>query len=173
VKSKTIVPIDRERVLAPGEYIISTADLSGRITSVNDVLVEFSGYSRDELLNAQHNIIRHPEMPRTVFWLAWDALQSGEDFSAYIRNMSKDGSFYWVFAHILPEHDAAGNISGYRSVRRCPRRTAVTTLSELYAEMLAAERAVAAKDAIEAGLTILRRHLSASGTSYERMIAGL
>lgn len=173
MKSKNIVPTDHERVLSPGEYIISTTDLTGRITSVNDVLVAFSGYSRDELLNAQHNIIRHPAMPRAVFWMIWDALQDGEDFSAYIQNLSKDGGYYWVYAHMLPTYDTADQINGYRSVRRSPNPKGVAILSALYAEMLAAERAAKTKEAIAASLAVLKRYLGDSTMSYERLIASL
>ena len=173
MKSHHISPTALERELAVGEYIFSTTTPSGRITSVNDVLVAYSGYSRTELLGSQHNILRHPDMPRAVFWLAWDTLQAGEDFMGYIKNMSKDGGYYWVFSQIQPEYDKDGGVIGYRSVRRQPRRSAVAAASALYAEMLAAEQAVETRDAIAAGLAVLRRHLGAQGQSYEQMVAAL
>ena len=164
-------PTAGERILREDEYVVSTADPQGRITSVNDVFIDYSAYSREELLHAPHNIIRHPDMPRAVFWLLWQALQDGEDFLGYVKNRRKDGGFYWVFAHVRPEHDAEGAIIGYRSVRRAPRREALPKVSRLYAEMLAAERAAA--DPIPAGLAVLSKFLAAQGLSYEQMVATL
>lgn len=173
MKPNHITPTAVERILDPDRYIISTTDTQGRITSVNDVLVETSGYSREELLQRQHNILRHPDMPRAVFWLAWDTLQAGEDFHGYFKNLCKDGAYYWVFAHIRPEHDGDGSVVGYRSVRRVPKRSAVATLSGLYAEMLAAEHAAGPKDAIPAGLTVLRQFLAKRNAGYEQVMASL
>lgn len=173
MKTRNIAPTATERIMGQNEYILSTTDQQGRITSVNDVLVDYSGYSRAELLHAQHNIIRHPDMPRSVFWLAWETLREGEDFYGYIKNMCKDGSFYWVFAHILPEHDGTGEIIGYRSVRRVPRREALATIMPLYEEMRAAEQAAGAKDAIAAGLDVLSRFLGERGLSYDQLVARL
>ncbi len=124
MKDKSIVPTNRERVMRDNDFIVSKTDLSGRITYGNEIFIEFSGYSEAELLGTQHNIIRHPDMPRAAFNLVWDTLKSGREIFAYVKNMSKDGSFYWVFAHITPDFGPKGDIVGYYSVRRCPRRWA-------------------------------------------------
>ena len=159
MKSRTIVPTDIERVMKEDEYIITTADTHGRITSANDVFVDYSGYSLEELMHKQHNIVRHPDMPRSVFWLLWETLKEGEEFAGYVKNLSKDGRYYWVFAHILPQFDSEGEITGYRSVRRAPGRAAIPKEEKLYADMCAPERAVPVKDAIPAGLAVLGKFL--------------
>jgi len=105
VKQKHIVPTDRERVMRKEEFIVSKTDLTGRITYGNRIFIEFSGYSEAELLGAQHNIIRHPDMPRAVFNLLWDTIAQGNEIFAYVKNMSKDGGFYWVFANVTPSYD--------------------------------------------------------------------
>jgi PAS domain S-box-containing protein len=171
VKSRRIVPTDVEHLLRPDEYIISTANTRGRITSVNEVLVRCSGYSREELINAQHNITRHPDVPRALIWLMWESLREGEDFYGYFKNLRKDGGFYWVFAHARPEYDSEGNVCAYRSVRHAARNSAVSTIVDLYQQMLAAQHAVSAKFAIPAGLAVLRRYLSERGQSYEQFVA--
>jgi PAS domain S-box-containing protein len=173
MKPRDVLPTRRERLMREGDYIVSATNLEGRITSVNPVLVEFSGYDETELIGAQHNILRHPDMPRAVFWMAWEAIRHGDDFYGYIKNLAKDGSYYWVFAHILPEYDAEGTPTGYRSVRRCPRGEAVAKAAALYEKMLAAERAVGSRDAIEAGLAVLRAALAEAGQSYEVFVATL
>lgn len=173
MKSRDIIPTGVERILPENQYILSTTDLSGRITSANDLFVEFSGYSEAELLNTQHNVIRHPDMPRAAFALCWETIGDGEEFSGYVKNLSKDGGFYWVFAHILPVRNAQGEVTGYRSVRRHPRREAVAKIAPIYAEMLAAEKSAGPKTAVAAGLDVLRAHLSKMGMSYEQMVATL
>lgn len=173
MKPRTLIPTDVERILPQDRYILSTTDLSGRITSVNDLFIEFSGYSEAELLHAQHNIIRHPDMPRAAFAICWDAISEGEEFFGYIKNMSKDGGFYWVFAHILPERNEQGEVVGFRSVRRCPSRAAVAGVEPVYAAMLAAEKAAGPREAIAAGTRVLAAHLAAAGMSYEQWVAKL
>ena len=173
MKPRTITPTDQERILPADRYILSTSDLSGRITSVNDLFIEFSGHPENDLLATQHNIVRHPDMPRAVYSIMWDAIKDGDEFSGYIKNISKDGGFYWVYAHVLPITDAEGDLTGYRSVRHHASRTAIAKVAALYAEMLAAEKAAGPQDAIGAGLAVLRRHLAAAGMGYEQFIAHL
>ena len=173
MKSKDIRPTGIERELREGDYIVSTTDLAGRITSVNPVFVEFSGFSEEQLLSRPHNIIRHPDMPRAVFWLAWEAIRNGDDFQGYVKNMARDGSHYWVFAHIRPEYDEGGRPTGYRSVRRRPRREAVLKAAELYARMRSAEELAGPAKAVQAGLEVLRETLAARGQSYEEFVSTL
>ncbi|HZX30686.1 MAG TPA: PAS domain-containing protein, partial [Rhodocyclaceae bacterium] len=126
-----------------------------------------------ELLGVQHNIIRHPDMPRAAFKLAWDTIQSGKEFFGYVKNMSKDGGFYWVFTHITPDFGPGGKIVGYYSVRRCPKRSAIEKIEPVYRQMLAAEKAAGAKDAIEAGTKVLVDLLTSTGMSYEQLVFSL
>jgi hypothetical protein len=107
-------------------------------------------------------------MPRAVFQLLWDAVAEGEQFMGYVKNLCKDGSFYWVFAHVSPITDARGQITGYRSVRRHARPEAIAQVRALYAEMLAAEKAAGPRDAITAGLRVLSAHLAAEGKATRR-----
>jgi PAS domain S-box-containing protein len=171
MKSRDIIPTNHERILPVDRYILSTTDLSGRITSANDLFIEYSGYSEAELIDVQHNIIRHPDMPRTVFWMMWEAIKDGEDFSGYVKNLSKDGGFYWVYAHILPLANTEGDVIGFRSVRRHPKREAVEKVAALYSEILAAELAAGPKNAIDAGLGVLRGYLVKTGLSYEQLFS--
>ncbi len=76
------------------DFIVSKTDLKGRITYCNRIFIEFSGYSEAELLGAQHNIVRHPDMPRGVFQFLWDTLGQKTECFAYVKNMCRDGAFY-------------------------------------------------------------------------------
>ena len=140
MKRKDIVPTQTERLMREGDFIVSKTDTKGIITYGNPIFIEFSGYTEEELIGSQHNIIRHPDMPRSAFKLAWDTIQSGKEFFAYVKNMSKDGSYYWVFTHITPDFDQSRRIVGYTSVRRYPKRSAIEALTPVYKLMLDAER---------------------------------
>lgn len=156
-----------------GDYIVSKTDLKGRITYGNRIFIEFSGYAENELLGTQHNIIRHPDMPRAVFKLLWDTIQAGNECNAYVKNMAKDGSFYWVFANVTPERDVAGKIVGYYSVRRKPKASGVQTASGLYKAMLEAERQAGAQDALRAGTQVLLNLLTEKGLSYDELVLAI
>ncbi len=80
------------------DFIVSKTDLKGRITYCNRVFIEFSGYEAFELMGEQHNIVRHPDMPRGVFKFLWDTLGQQKECFAFVKNLCKDGSYYWVFA---------------------------------------------------------------------------
>ncbi len=173
MKDKSIVPSNRERKMREGDFIVSKTDTRGIITYGNPIFIEFSGYTEQELLGSQHNIIRHPDMPRSAFKLAWDTIQAGKEFFAYVKNMSKDGSYYWVFTHITPDFGPNGKIVGYYSVRRCPKDSAIQKIIPVYQQMLAAEQAAGAKQAIEAGTKILVDLLTSTGMSYEELVFAL
>lgn len=173
MKDKTIVPTGKERLMRDGDFIVSKTDTRGIITYGNPIFIEFSGYTEQELLGSQHNIIRHPDMPRAAFKLAWDTIQAGKEFFAYVKNMSKDGGFYWVFTHITPDFGPGGQIVGYYSVRRCPKRSAIEKIEPVYRQMLAAERAAGAHKAIEAGAKVLVDVLKSTGMGYEELVFAL
>lgn len=173
MKRKDIVPTQIERQMRDDDFIVSKTDTKGIITYGNPIFIEFSGYSEAELIGSQHNIIRHPDMPRAAFKLAWDTIQAGQEFFAYVKNMSKDGSYYWVFAHITPDFDQSGRIIGYTSVRRCPKRSAIEALTPVYRQMREAEQAAGARDAIAAGTKVLVDLLNQKDMSYEALVFAL
>jgi PAS domain S-box-containing protein len=140
VKTPTIEITDREITFGTDEMIVSKTDPKGIILYANDVFSRVCGYSEEELLGQPHSIIRHPDMPRCVFKLLWDTIESGSEIFAYVKNMTKNGDFYWVFAHVTPTFDAAGRIVGYHSSRRCPGRKQVALFTDVYRDLLAEEQ---------------------------------
>ncbi len=155
------------------DFIVSKTTAKGIITYGNPIFIEFSGYTEEELLGTQHNIIRHPDMPRSAFKLVWETIEAGREFFGYVKNMSKDGSYYWVFTHITPDFDQNKKIVGYTSVRRFPKREAISKIEPVYRQMLAAERAAGARDAIAAGTQVLVDLLQQTGMSYEELVFSL
>ena len=168
-----VVPTTREKVMRENDFIVSKTDTKGRIIYGNEIFIEFSGYTEEELIGTQHNIIRHPDMPRGVFKFLWGNIAAGNEVFAYVKNLSKDGSFYWVFANVTPDYDSSGNIIGYFSVRRAPKKTSVATIEGVYRKMLEIEEKAGPKDACEASLAFLVNLLQEKGMSYEELIMAI
>lgn len=166
-------PTQIERLMREDDFIISKTDLKGRISYCNRIFIEFSGYTEQELLGAQHNIIRHPDMPRGVFKFMWDVLGAQNECFAYVKNMAQDGSHYWVLANVTPSLDAQGQPEGYFSVRRKPGRGAVSAMADVYRLMLDEERRAGPKDACDASLALMTGFLNQKEVSYEKFILSL
>ena len=124
-----------EEFLFQGRVIISETDLKGVITYANRKFCDISGYSKDELIGKPHNIIRHPDMPKEAFSKVWSTIQSGQIWHGLVKNLRKDGKFYWVETEILPSKDEDGNITGYLAARKAASRQDVEETSEMYRKM--------------------------------------
>jgi len=100
--SRVVLYTETETPYPDGKLIVSTTDKDGIITHVNKAFVEMSGYTEDELLGAPHSILRHPDMPPSAFKDLWDTVNKGEHWQGYVKNLRKDGGFYWVKATVIP-----------------------------------------------------------------------
>ena len=99
-------------------YVIySKTDIKGYITEVSDAFCEISQYTRDELLGKPHNIVRHTDMPKEAFEDMWNTIQSGKHWNGEVKNLKKNGGYYWVDADISPEYNFEGEIKGYVAIR--------------------------------------------------------
>ena len=168
------IPTSQEKTLGEDDFIVSKTDLKGIITYGNRIFINMSGYSERELLGAPHNILRHPDMPRVVFKLLWDTLETKREICAYVKNLAKDGSFYWVWANITPSYDLSGSPIGYYSVRRKPRPEAIQVIEPIYRSLLDAERRAGDGQAgMKASMAILQQLLEQKGMDYAEFIFGL
>ena len=161
-----------ERTFADNELIVSKTDTKGIITYANDVFLKISGYTEAEILNKPHNIIRHPEMPRCVYKLLWETIQSGKEIFAYVNNRAKEGDNYWVFAHVTPCFDVNNKIIGYHSNRRVPKRdTLNSVIIPLYKQLLNIEQKFSSKsEGMQASYSSLVNILKEKGLKYEEFI---
>lgn len=127
-----------EWFFASDQYILSETDDKGMILYANDTFCELAGYTLEELVGQPHNILRHPDMPRIAFKGLWDDIQSKGFWTGVVKNLRKDGAYYWVYATALKKIDDNGKIT-YLSIRRVADRSDVEACTTLYAELKSQE----------------------------------
>lgn len=158
-----------EKKLTDNDFILSKTDTKGYIIYCNEIFTEISGYKAEDLIGANHNIIRHPDMPRVAFKLAWDLIKSKKEFFGFVKNLRADGGFYWVFAYITADLDERGNITSYTSVRRKALQSAVDAITPIYKILVDAEKT----GGMEASGKILMNYLKENKTSYDELVINL
>ena len=151
------------------ELIVSKTDTKGRITYGNELFIKLSGYSQQELANAPHNIIRHPQMPQIIFKTLWDTIQAGKEINAYVINQSKNGDHYWVMANVTPSYDNNSNIIGFYSVRRRPKEEALRVIKPLYKQLIQDEKS----GGVSKSQTRLMNLINENGGRYDEFILSL
>jgi len=134
-----ITPVDEEYIIA-GNVIISQTDTAGIITYANRAFCEVSGYKADELVGEAHSIIRHPDMPKAAFAKMWETIAGGQAWNGLVKNLRKDGQFYWVETEVLPIVDEEGTITGYIAARKDASRKDIVETEEVYRKMLETQK---------------------------------
>jgi PAS domain S-box-containing protein len=163
-KMKKPIPIDEEIVLDPKRYIVSETDEKGKITFVNDYFMEVSGYSEEELMGKAHSIVRHPDMPKVVFKLLWETISQGKNINAVVKNLAKDGRYYWIFTEFESRIDTdTGEIIGYHAARKSISKHILEIIAELYKTLLAIEK----REGVEASEKYLISFLKEKGEDIE------
>ncbi len=122
--------------------LITESDLEGKITYANRNFLSLSGYSREELIGQAHRHIRHPDMPQSEYDKMWSTLKQGYPWNGYIKNLTKDGSFYWVHVFVTPRFDANNQINGYISTREAPGKLRLEEIKKDYNFLLKTEKLV-------------------------------
>lgn len=136
----SVIAIDTEIKLEKGRYLVSETDAKGIITYCNEYFNQISGYTQDELIGQQHNIIRHPDMPKVVFKLLWERIQSGKNINAVVKNLSKDGRYYWIFTEFKTRVDLDINsVIGYTAHRKLISDDVVEVIDVLYKKLIIIE----------------------------------
>ena len=116
------------------EVIISRTDLRGIITYVNDTFAKISGYAPEELVGKPHNILRHPDMPKSTFKELWETIAAGKTWEGYVKNMRKDRGYYWVYAIVSGVYKE-GELVEYKSIRSPVPREKRLEMQRLYDEI--------------------------------------
>ncbi|MCX6061756.1 MAG: PAS domain S-box protein [Campylobacterales bacterium] len=132
------VAVDEEYFFE-GRAIVSETDLDGVISFANRRFCEISGYTSSELVGQPHNIIRHPDMPKAAFAQVWRTIQSGTIWHGLVKNLRKDGKFYWVDTEVSPIYDNNGIVKGYMAARKPASRKNIEETAEIYKKMIEQE----------------------------------
>lgn len=160
--------MEQERIMT-SDFLLSKTAPTGKITYCNEEFIKISGYTEEELLGKPHNIVRHPDMPRTLFKYLWQKIRNGEEVNAYVKNRAKDGPYYWVFANIAPSFANDGKtIVSYNSVRRKPHRDGIAFITDFYAKLRQAEQA-----GLDHGLQWFNDQFASLNLRYENAILQL
>lgn len=153
------------------EIIVSKTNLQGRLIYANDVFCRVAEMATDEVLGQPHNIIRHPDMPRIIFKLLWETIQSGSEIFAYVKNRSKTGKYYWVIAHVTPSFDKNGEVDGYHSNRRLPDPNEIGKITALYRALKAEEdKHTNPKEGLKASQKLLDKYMQEKGMTYSEFV---
>ena len=135
---RKVLVADQEVPFPEGKLIVSRTNEQGVLTHGNQSFVEMSGFTEEELIGQPHHILRHPDMPKAAFKDLWDTLARGEKWTGYVKNLRKDGAYYWVLATVVA-NIRGGAVVGYTSVRRKPSRQRIAECIEQYRQMRAEE----------------------------------
>jgi len=131
-------------ILFENTVLITESNLDGKITYANRNFLSLSGYSREELIGQPHDFIRHPDMSQAEYDKMWLALKQGFPWNGYIKNVTKDGSFYWVHVFITPRFDSNNQINGYISTHEAPSKLRLEEIKKDYTFLLKTENSVKA-----------------------------
>ena len=132
--SRQIFVTQEETAFPAGCLIVSQTDINGIITEANDSFIKMSGYNREEIIGSPHAILRHPDMPAAAFADLWQTLQAGKKWYGYVKNLRKDGGFYWVYATAIP--NVRDGVVKWRCLNRREQSKGITEeCKKLYSEM--------------------------------------
>ena len=160
------VPIDREIPLDPFRTIMSKTDKKGIIEFANDYFMEISRYKEWELMGQPHNVIRHPDMPKIIFKMLWDRLDEGQNIHAVVKNLAKDGSYYWVVTDFQTKYNDEGEIIAYYSRRKAIPESVKNYFTDLYNKL----RKIEDNGGMEASGAYFNGLLEDAGLSYDDFV---
>lgn len=163
------IPTNKEIKLNSKKMIVSKTDTTGKIIYGNDYFCEVSGYKESELISSPHNILRHPDMPKAIFFLMWQYLASGRNIVAVVKNMAKNGDYYWVTTDFDIRRDALGNIKYYAAFRQAAPKHVVVEMEKIYVKLLEIEK----EHNMKASVAYFEAFLEEKHMNYDQFIENL
>ncbi len=129
---------DQETLLDENSFLVSETDEKGMIKFANDDFCKIAEYTVDDLIGKPHSLVRHPDMPKAAFKSLWDTVRKGEIWTGYVKNATKSGGYYWVYATVYP-FESCDSSKGYLSCRRKATTEEIDAHIALYKEWKAQE----------------------------------
>jgi aerotaxis receptor len=121
----------KEIMLADNAFIVTETDSKGKILFANEEFCQVAEYKQEELIGQHHNLVRHPDMPKDAFKELWETVKVGKVWNGYVKNITKNGNFYWVFATVYPFINESGE-QCFISCRRKPPREKIVEIEKHY-----------------------------------------
>jgi len=165
-KIKILIPLNKEIILSKGETVISRTDIDGNFLYYNNIFSKISGYEKNELLYLSHAILRHIDMPKSIFFIIWKSLLAGQNTSAIIKNLTKDGNFYWLFTKFIVQKDNHNNILSFLIQGTQATKGSILKIEPLYKELINYERERDVNSAIRELHSFLNRENIATYNDY-------
>jgi len=147
------------------DMIVSTTDRKGILIYANDIFCDIAGYSRKDVIGKPHNMIRHPEMPKAVFKLLWQRVLKGHVIYAFVKNLAKNGDYYWVKAYVKPILKN-GEVVKITSYRKPLNNYAKNFIENLYSILLDYEK----NHSVDESLNFLQSYLDERNLTYDQFI---
>ena len=169
MNAEKVIPVNTEVHWNKDLELVSKTDKAGTIRYANEAFVNVSGYEEYELVGQGHNIIRHPDMPKVIFKLLWSNLLKGKDFHAVVKNMAKNGRYYWVITRFEIFKNDKGEITGYMGRRKSVQPEVAERVEELYKKLVQIEEA----SGIEAAEDYLTGYLEDQKKTYEEYLSDI
>ena len=163
------LPINQEIAVSSREFIVSKTDEYGNILYTNEFFTKVTGYTQSEVIGQPHSILRHPDMPRAIFFLMWQRIRSGNNITALVKNLAKSGKYYWVTTDFEIQKDITSNSVNYIAFRRMAPKKAVQAIVPLYKTLLDIEK----KHGLEASLMYLQGYLDERHMDFDEFMASI
>ncbi|CAA6807503.1 MAG: SIGNAL-TRANSDUCTION SENSOR PROTEIN-PAS/PAC domain [uncultured Sulfurovum sp.] len=161
--------LDEEIKFSKKKFVVSKTDVEGNILFVNKNFCDITGYGHQELMGQPHSVLRHPDMPKAIFYMIWKSLFAGMEVSAIVKNVAKSGKYYWVIADFSMQRDNHGKLETFTSFKRAAPEYVSKGIEDLYHGMISAER----KGGMEASLLFLEMFLEDKQMSYGEYLEDL
>jgi PAS domain S-box-containing protein len=169
-RSRILVRADREIILSKDETTKSRTDINGTILYYNHIFAKISGYKKSELLYAPHSILRHPDMPKAIFYIIRQTLLSGRSTQAIIKNFTKDGNYYWLLMEFIVQKDNKNKIVSFLSYGKQAPKQAINIIKPMYKNLLKIEREYGMENSIKYLSSFLNNNNYAT---YNEYISGI
>jgi PAS domain S-box-containing protein len=160
------LPTGKEIKLDSKRFIVSKTDTTGKILYGNNYFTEISGYREEELIGRSHSIVRHPDMPKAIFYLMWAYLKQGKNIVAVIKNMTKNGDHYWITTDFDIKYDRSGKVRHYIAFRQAAPRHVIKEIEPLYKRL----RKIEDEYGMRASIEYLNDYLDIKGMNYDCFI---
>lgn len=131
--------MEKETILDEYTFLVSETDEKGIIRFANNDFCQIAGFSLDELMGQAHNMVRHKDMPKVAFKDLWDTVKKGNIWTGYVKNATKSGGYYWVYATVYPFESCDG-MTGYLSCRKKASEEEIEVHENLYKQLKSKEQ---------------------------------